>query len=199
MTSSPPAPVGTMPRPGERGVTVLELVIAMALLALVVGGIYGMIATGARSARVTNDLVQTQAQVRAALDNLVDESRWAQAVTAASATSVTLLVPQATPFAAGSPYTVTFAYDSANRTLTRQVDIDASGPLPPGPPQPIAYRVVTGSGGDGLALEYFDAAGTSLGSTPGDLAAIARVRITVTTTWDNFSRTFAGDAALRAR
>lgn len=186
-------------RPDERGVTLLELVVAMALFGLVVGAIYGMIATGARSARVTNDMVQTQAQVRAALDNLVDETRWAQAVTVASATSVTLLVPQATPFAAGSPYTVTFAYDAANRALTRQVDIDAGGPALPGPVVPVAYRVAQPDGSDGLAFEYFDAGGTSLGSSPADLASIARVRITVTTTWERFSRTFAGDAALRAR
>jgi prepilin-type N-terminal cleavage/methylation domain-containing protein len=186
-------------RRGERGVTVLELVIAMALLAIVVGSIYSLIATGARSARVANDMVQTQSQVRAALDNLVDEARWAQAVVVASSTSMTLLVPQATPFAAGSPYTVAFAYDAVNRTVTRQVDVDASGPSPPGPAEPVAYRVVGGDGSDGFALEYFDAAGASLGSAPSDLAAIARVRITVTTTWDRFSRTFAGDAALRAR
>jgi Tfp pilus assembly protein PilW len=184
-------------RPGppgaERGITIVELVFAMALFALVVGSIYGMISTGARSARAANDMVQTQAQVRAALDNLIDEARWAQSVTAASATSVTLLVPQATPFAAGSPYTVTFAYDATNKTLTRQVDPDASGPAAPGPAVAAAYRVTA------LTLEYFDAAGTSLGSSPSDLAAIARVRITVSTTWDRFARTFAGDAALRAR
>jgi Tfp pilus assembly protein PilW len=186
-------------RRGERGVTVLELVIAMALLALVVGSIYGMIATGARSARVTNDLVQTQGQVRAALDNVVDEARWAQGVTAAGPTAVTLLVPQATPFAAGSPYTVTFAYDAASHTLTRQVDLDAGGPGPAGPAEAVAYRVVRRDGSGGLSLEYFDAAGTSLGSAPADLGAIVRVRITVTTTWEQTSRTFAGDAALRAR
>lgn len=188
-----------MRRLGEQGVTLLELVMAMAMFGLVAGAILGIISVGARSARVTSDMVQTQAQVRAALDNVVDEARWAQVVTAASATSVTLLVPQATPFAAGSPYTVTFAHDAVNSTLTRRVDIDAGGPIGPGPAVPVAYRVARPDGSAGLAFEYFDAAGTSLGSSPADLAGIARVRITVTTTWERFSRTFAGDAALRAR
>ncbi|MDR7484304.1 MAG: prepilin-type N-terminal cleavage/methylation domain-containing protein [Armatimonadota bacterium] len=182
-----------------RGVSLLELVIAMSLLALAVGSIYAFVATGARSARVTNEFVQTQSQVRAALDALIDEMRWAQTVVAASATQVTLFVPQATPFSAASPYTVTFAYDAATDTITRQEDPDAGGPLPAGPPAPLASLVVRPDGGDGLALEYFDAAGSSLGSAPVDLPSIVRIRITVTTASGGVSRVFAGDVALRGR
>lgn len=172
---------------------------AMGLLALALGGIYAFVATGGRSARVSNDFLQTQAQVRAALDNVVDEARWAQSVTAASATSVTLLVPQATPFAAPGPYTVTFAYNADADTVTRQVDPDAAGPLGPGAAEPLAYGVVRDDGSNGLAFEYFNSAGTSLGAVPADVTAVARVRLTVTTTSKQISRTFAGDAALRAR
>jgi hypothetical protein len=50
-----------------------------------------------------------------------------------------------------------------------------------------------------VIFEYFDGTGTSLGSSPANLAAIIRVRLTVTTTRNGTSRTFAGDAALRAR
>ena len=172
---------------------------AMSLLALALGGIYAFVVTGGKSARVTNDFLQTQAQLRAVLDNIVDEMRWAQSVTAASATSVTILVPQGTPFASAGPYTVTFAYDAVADTVTRRVDPDASGPLPPGPAEPMAYGVVRDDGSNGLAFEYFDAAGTSLGSAPADPSAIVRVRFTVTTTRRQVSRTFASDAALRAR
>lgn len=182
-----------------RASSLVELVMALSMLGLVLGTIYGFVATGGKSARVTNDFMQSQAQVRAALDNVVDEIRWAQSVTAASATSVTLLVPQNTPFSASSPYTVTFAYDAAADTVTRRVDPDAGGPLPPGPPEPLAYKVVRENGSDGLAFEYFDAAGTTLGAAPADLTAVARVRLTVTTTSKQISRTFASDAALRAR
>lgn len=172
---------------------------ALSMLALTLGTIYGFVATGGKSARVTNDFMQTQAQVRAALDNVIDEIRWAQSVTAASGSSVTLLVPQNTPFSASSPYTVTFAYDAADDTVTRRVDPDAGGPLAPGPAEPLAYTVVRDDGSDGLAFEYFNAAGTSLGTAPADLTAVARVRLTVTTTSKQISRTFAGDTALRAR
>jgi hypothetical protein len=184
---------------GSRGSTLVELVMALSLFALAVGGIYAFVSTGGRSARVTNDFLQSQAQLRAGLDNVVDEIRWAQSVTAASASAVTVFIPQNTPFSASSPYTATFAYDSAADTITRQVDPDATGPQPPGAAQPIAYSVVQEDGSDGLVFVYFDAAGVSLGSTPGDLTAIARIRLTVTTTREQVSRVFAGDAALRAR
>lgn len=188
-----------LPSYDARGVSLVEVVMALSMLALTLGTIYGFVATGGKSARVTNDFMQTQAQVRAALDNVIDEIRWAQSVTAASGSSVTLLVPQNTPFSASSPYTVTFAYDAADDTVTRRVDPDAGGPLGPGPAEPLAYTVVRDDGSDGLAFEYFDAAGTSLGTAPADLTAVARVRLTVTTTSKQISRTFAGDTALRAR
>ncbi len=183
----------------QRGVTLVELVVALGLLAVALASIYGYAATGGRSAKVTNDLLQTQNQVRAALDNLVDEIRWAQSVTAASGTSVTLFVPQNTPFSAASPYTVTFAYDAAADTVTRQEDPDAGGPLPAGAPEALAFQVVRLDGTNGLVFEYYDAAGTALGAVPPDLNAVVRVRLTVTTTRDGISRTFAGDTTLRGR
>ncbi len=184
---------------GARGSTLVELVMALSLFTLAAGGIYAFTVTGGKSARVTNNFLQSQAQLRAALDNVIDETRWSQNVTAASGTSVTVFIPQNTPFSASSPYTVTFAYDSATDTVTRQVDPDAGGPLAAGPAQPLAFSVVQEDGSDGLIFEYFDAAGTSLGSIPADVTAIARVRMTVTTTSDQIHRVFAGDAALRAR
>lgn len=172
---------------------------ALSLLSLVVGGIYGFVVTGSKSAVVTNSFLQSQAQLRAGLDNVVNEIRWAQSVTAANASTVTLFIPQSTPFSAASPYTVTFAYDAGADTVTRQVDPDAGGPGLPGAALPLAYSVVRADGSNGFVLEYFDAAGISLGATPAVLAAIARVRLTVTVTRNDITRVFAGDAALRAR
>jgi prepilin-type N-terminal cleavage/methylation domain-containing protein len=184
---------------GQRGVTVLELIVAMSMFALVASGIYSLVNVGGRSITTTNDLLQSQAQVRAAIDNLVDEMRWAQSVTAAGPTSVTVLVPQSTPFSPTSPYTATFAYDAATDTLIRQVDPDAAGPQAPGASEPIAFGVVQLNGSDGLSFEYYDGTGVSLGSTPADLASVVRVRMTVTTTRDRTSRTIASDVALRGR
>lgn len=164
---------------------------ALALLALALGGIYAFVVAGGRSARVTNDFLQAQAQVRAAIDNVVAEARWAQAVTAAGPGFVTLSVPGDTPFSPG-PYTVTFSYDAAARTLTRRVGA--------APAEVLAFNIVREDGGAGVVFEYFTAGGNSLGSAPADadLPAVARVRVTVATTVGDVSRTFAADAALRA-
>lgn len=194
-----PLPSRTKGLRTQRGVTLIELVIALGLLVVALASVYGYASTGGRSAKVTNDLLQTQNQVRAALDNVVDEVRWAQDVTAANGTSVTLFVPQNTPFSVASPYSVTFAYDAAADTVTRTEDPDAGGPLPAGAPVPLAFQVVKLDGTNGLAFEYYDAAGTALGATPPDLNAVVRVRLTVTTTRDGISRTFAGDTTLRGR
>lgn len=185
---------------GERGATLLELLIALVLLGVVTVGIYAMVITSANAARSTNALLLTQAQVRAALDNIVDEARWARAVNEAQATCVTLSIPQDTPFSAHSPYSVTFAYDPTQNTVTRleSTDPGAVGCPPVGPADVLAYDVVRPDGSPGLSFEYFDAAGTSLGATPA-LADVARIRVVVTTTRNGATRTFAGDVALRAR
>src|SRR3972149_6577147 len=114
------------------GLTILELLIALTLLAVVVGGLYRFVATGGQSARLTNNFLQIQAQARAALDNVVDEIRWGQQVTAAGPTWVTVLVPQATPFSAARPYIVPFAYAAPADAVTRQEDPDAGGARAPG-------------------------------------------------------------------
>ncbi len=195
MTSEIRAAPELPPLQGDRGVTLIELVVALGLLMLVLGSIYAIVAVGGRSARTTNDFLQAQAHVRTALDVMVDEMRWAEAVTCASQTAVTLAVPQDTPFSQTSPYRVTFAHDASAATLVRRQDDAGSGCPSSGVGRPLAYFI----GAGGLAFEYFDANGDTLGTTPGDLTPIARVRIRVTVTRDHVSRTFAGDAALRAR
>jgi len=175
-----------------KGVTLIEMVVMLALLGAVIGGIYEFVVWGAQSAGKTNDFMQSQSQIRAALDNIADESRWANGVTAASATSVTLSVPVSTPFSAVSPYTVTFAYDATNRVVTRQQN--------PNPASTLAYLVIGSGGSTGLTFTYFDGGNGPLGSTPtaGQLPTIARIRAVVATTSGNVTRNLAGDAALRA-
>ncbi|TMI81322.1 MAG: hypothetical protein E6H04_07015 [Bacillati bacterium ANGP1] len=178
--------------PDARGVTLLEFVVMLALLGVVIGGIYQFVIWGAKSAGATNDFMQTQAQIRSALDNIADETRWGQSVTAAGPTTVTISIPQNTPFSSLSPYSVTFAYDTVNHTVTRQQNVGAAVPL--------AYLVVGRGGSTGLTFSYFDSGNTPLGSSPtlAQLPTIARVRITVATTSGAVTRNLAGDAALRA-
>jgi prepilin-type N-terminal cleavage/methylation domain-containing protein len=196
---------------GESGVTLLELLIALVLLGVVTAGVYGMVVSSANAARRTNAFLLAQAQVRAALDNILDETRWASSVDAAAPTSVTLKVLQNTPFSAASPYCVTFAYDAAQNTVTRTVTWQEWPRCSSaGSTEVLAYHVVyravdPGDPGNpcggtrGLCFEYFDAAGNSLGPSPGSPANVARIRVVVSTTRDGATRTFVGDVALRAR
>jgi hypothetical protein len=108
-------------------------------------------------------------------------------------------VPQATPFSAASPYTVTFAYDGAGDAFTRQEDPDAGGAQPALPADSLAFSVIRPDGSDGVSFEYFDATGTPLGANPAVLADVVRIRLTVTVTRNGVSRTLAGDVALRGR
>jgi hypothetical protein len=169
----------------------LELLLAFSLLIIVVGTTYEFLMAGQRAASKTRDSFLAQSQLRAGVDNITDELRWADAVTAASGTSVTVHIPQNTPFSMSSPYSVTFAYDATGRTVTRQQGA--------GPTQPVAYNVVSPDGSGGLSFNYYDAASTSLGQSPADLTAVARVRLTVIATASRTSRTLTGDAALRSR
>jgi hypothetical protein len=176
----------------EKGVTLLEFVMMLAVLGIVIGGIYEFVVNGAVSAAKTNDFMQSQAQIRAALDNIVDEARWAQSVTSASATSVAVSVPQNTPFSASSPYTVTFAYDATNHIVTRQQGGGAIVTL--------AYLVGGVGGNNGLTFTYYDGGNNSLGSSPtgAQLNTIARIRATVATTSGVVTRYLSSDTALRA-
>lgn len=180
-----------------QGVTLIEFIMMLAILGIVIGGIYGFVVNGAISASRTNDFLQTQSQIRSALDNIVDESRWGQSVTAGTATSVTIQMPGNTQYCSGGAYTVTFAYDSANKAITR----NASAPCPnAGTAVTLAYLVVGAGGATGLTFSYYDGGNTSFGSTPtaGQLAQIARIRAVVATTSNKVTRYLAGDAALRA-
>ncbi len=176
----------------SKGVTLIEFIVMLALLGIVIGGIYEFVVNGTVSASKTNDFLQSQSHIRAALDNIVDETRWGQSVTAASATSVTVSVPQNTPFSASSPYTVTFAYDATNRAVTRQQGA--------GPAVALAYLVVGPGASTGLTFTYYDGGNNPLGSAPtsGQLASIARIRAVLATTSGSVTRNLAGDTALRA-
>ena len=167
----------------------------MAILALVIAGIYRFVVNGAVSASKTNDFLQTQSQIRSALDNIVDETRWGQLVTAATASSMTVQIPQGTPYYPAAAYTVTFAYDSTNLAVTRQQCTPGCATA-----LPLAYLVAGPGNTSGLTFTYFDNGGTSFGSTPsaGQLTSIARIRAVVATTSGTVTRYLAGDAALRA-
>ncbi len=178
-----------------KGVTLLEFLVVLAILATVIGGIYRFVVSGAISASKTNDFLQTQSQIRSALDNIVDETRWGQSITAGTATSMTVQIPQGTPYYPAASYTVTFAYDSTNNAITRQQCTPGCAAA-----VPLAHLVAGPGNSTGLTFTYYGGGSTSFGSTPlsEQLPNIARIRAVVSTTSGSVTRYLAGDAALRA-
>jgi len=171
--------------------TVLELLIVLVVFGIACDGIYTLLRIGVSSATFTKGSLQSQVQVRAALDTMVDEARWATSATAATANTVTLNVPTGTPFYGGGAYTVTFTYNAAAGTVTRQ----RLSPNPPDPaPVALAYNVT------GFSLSYYDAASGALGPTPSDLTKVAMVQFNVTTATSTAGtgRQLVNNAALRA-
>ncbi|MDR7414941.1 MAG: hypothetical protein QN193_02510 [Armatimonadota bacterium] len=184
---------------GLAGLTLLELLLALTLLALVTVGIYALVDTGVTAARDTGAVLRTQTQVRAALDGIVDEARWAARVLpspAPSATSVALCVPSSPR--TSTPYYVRFAYDPADRAITRAEDPDGAGSEPFGPPEVLA-KLPAGGAAPSFALEYY----TSLGEVAADPGSVAQIRVRIRMEVETrmgtpaVEREMIGDVALR--
>ena len=180
---------------GSAGATLVELLLALVLLGVATAGVYGMVSWVSGTARRTNAFLLSQAQVRAGLDNVVDEARWGSRVNVARGTCVTVRVPRDTPFSRQSPYSVSFWFDPAAQAVMRVQgsNPDAAECPVEGPGGPVAHGVVR------LDFEYFDASGSSLGTEPVWTDRISRIRVVVETETGGVRRTFAGDVALRAR
>ncbi|MCS7173250.1 MAG: prepilin-type N-terminal cleavage/methylation domain-containing protein [Armatimonadetes bacterium] len=183
----------------SRGLSLLELLLALTLLALVTLGIYALVGAGVTAARDTGAMLRAQTQVRAALDGIVDEARWAARVLPSptpTADSVALCVPSSPR--TGTSYYVRFAYDPANRAITRAEDPDAEGSEPFGAPEVLA-RLPAGGAGPTFALEYY----TPLGEPAVDPGSVAQIRIRIRMMVETrmgtpaVERELIGDVALR--
>ena len=125
-----------------RGITLVELMVAMSLSLLVLGGVLGTVLFTSRTAiRISNYSTMEQQTTRS-LELLARELRMAQSITSSGnpITQITLTIPDPT---SGS-YTVVYTYSSATRAITRQ-RADA-------PPSIIVSDIVPGS----IYLERFD-------------------------------------------
>lgn len=185
-----------MHRPGrpEAGFTLVEVLVALAVFVIAIGGIYAVIVTQAQSSRITNNFIQVQENARYAMERIVEEARWGDAVLAATGgvlPSVTFDIPSSNPLMPGTAYTVTYGLSSKGtiqRTVTPQGGAPATADL---------ASYVTG-----LTLAFYDNATptpTSLDivSNPGLAPQVYRVTIGVTVTVGSQSRIFTSDVYLR--
>ncbi len=102
----------------RRGVSLVELMVAMALSGLVLGGVLGtFLFTTRSSVRISNYSTMEQQTARG-LELLGRELRMAQSIVTSGTpiSQITLAVPTS----GSSTYSVTYAYNSTARTLSRQ-------------------------------------------------------------------------------
>lgn len=103
----------------SRGFTLVELMVGAGLSAIVLAGVLSsFLMMGRVGANVAN-YTEIEAEARSALEQFSREVRVAFDVTAYDDNSVTLSIPDATTNPTGLAYSVTYAFDSANKRLNR--------------------------------------------------------------------------------
>ncbi len=118
----------TQRRSAVAGVTLLEMLLALAIVAVALAAIYGFIISTTRSFGLAEGVIETQQTVRFIADRIVEEARWAEEVapdgrcppTLLCADRVTLRIPEANPVRPGMSYEVTYGYDAGRRTAVRR-------------------------------------------------------------------------------
>jgi type II secretory pathway pseudopilin PulG len=106
-------------RHSRRAFTLVEVMIAAGLSTMILAGVLStFLMMGRVGANVVN-YTDIEAQARTALEQFSREVRMAFDVSSYSDTSVTLKIPDTTANPTGLAYSVTYAYDSANKQLTR--------------------------------------------------------------------------------
>jgi prepilin-type N-terminal cleavage/methylation domain-containing protein len=81
-----------MKRRDERGFTIIELLVTVAVLSLVSAGFYQVLFAGQRSSEGTRDVVDISEEARLGLNRLLRDTREAQTITATSATEYSIRI-----------------------------------------------------------------------------------------------------------
>ena len=153
----------------ERGWSMIELVIALTLLAVAAAGLWGLSGTASRASALHAGRLDAQQGARRALERVTEELRWAAGVVAdpgcgpsgLCADRVAVMVPPGNPYRRDQAYQVTFRYNPVQREVERRVGGGVNN---------LASLV------DRVAFTYLDAARQPASSA----AAVARIRVALT-------------------
>jgi prepilin-type N-terminal cleavage/methylation domain-containing protein len=115
------------PRPRVRAFTLLELVVATSVMAILATGIGSVFVLAARALPNARGPSETSITATTALDQLTADLRVATSITAASATSITFTVPDRT--GDGVDDTITYSWAGAGSPIIRQFDGDGGSPI----------------------------------------------------------------------
>ena len=173
----------------DGGLTLVEVIVTLAVLGMALGAIAGMTRATFRSMLLTERTLEVQQNVRVAVDRMVEELRWGEAVLADARCGglcpdrISVRVSPHNPRRPGQAYTVTFQRDRVQRELERRIGL--------------AVNNLAGSI-ESLSFRYFDPAGAPA-TRPQD---VVRVEVTVVaseTSPQPTSRTLVTDVFLRNR
>jgi prepilin-type N-terminal cleavage/methylation domain-containing protein len=106
-------------RRSTRGFTLVEVMVGASLSSMILAGVISTFLMMGRTGANIINYSEIEAGAREGLELFSREARMAYNVTAYSDTSVTLSIPDTTVNPTGHAYNVTYAFDSANKQITR--------------------------------------------------------------------------------
>ncbi|MGQ0548623.1 MAG: PulJ/GspJ family protein [Armatimonadota bacterium] len=148
------------------GLTMLELMVALSLVALAATGLFGVARMTGRNVQITESRLEAQQGARRALERVIEELRWAEAVIPNAGCApaglcvdrVTVRVPAGNPYRRDEGYDVVFQHNLRQREIERRVGRGTNN---------LASAV------ERVELTYLDAAGEPAAAPE----AVARIRI----------------------
>lgn len=146
-----------------RGLTLLEIMVALGILVVALVAIYGLATSSIRSFGVGEDLLDIQQNARVALEKFSEEARWASSIVdgvplggptcigGLCPESVAFEIPDSNPIIPGCRYQVRFYRNGGGNTFERRI-VPVSGTCPTAATQVLASYV------EGLTFRYCNAA-----------------------------------------
>jgi hypothetical protein len=166
-----------------RGLTLLEIMVALAILIVALVAIWGLAANAIRSFGVGEDFLDIQQNARVALEKFSEEARWASSIVSGvplggpvclgglCPDSVAFEVPDSNPLIPGCRYQVRFYRNAASNTFERRI-LPVVGSCPTAGTQSLAAHVAN------LTFLYCNAADPAVcvnSSTSLQLSEVVRV------------------------
>lgn len=156
------------PPAARRGLSLIELTLALSLTAMAMAGLMGLVRMASQAAILAGDGLDGQQGARRAMERVTEELRWAETVVADAACApsglcpsrVRVRIPPGNPYRRAESYEVVFQYNPRQREIERRLGRGVNN---------LASRI------DALEITYHDAEG-ALTLIP---SAVARVRIAI--------------------
>ena len=184
-----------------KGLTVMEIIVALAIMAVALVAIWGLVGNAITSFGVGEDFLDVQQNARQALEKFGEETRWTtQLISDANffnrapaatlppactgdlcAESVNLEIPRGNPVVPECSYYVRFSRDPSTSTFTRQVKPDPGQGTPYGTAACVTATTTLANFVSGINMTYCNSAGTCVNqSTTVTLAEVVRINADIT-------------------